>query len=68
MAFISIDQTAATEADNMGGYIVESGKYIGKYTRAERLVSQRTGAEGVGLTFESDGKTCRLDLCRTYAN
>jgi len=62
MAFISLDKTAAIEADSLGGIIVESGKYIGKYIRAERLVSQRTGAEGVGLTFESDGKTCRLDL------
>jgi len=62
MAMYTIDKQAAIESDNLGGYITESGKYIGKFTRAERLVSPRSGADGVGFTFESQGRTCRFSL------
>jgi len=56
------DPQAAAEADNIGMYLTDSGKYIGKFTRAEKLQSPRTGAHGVGFTFEANGQSCRFDL------
>jgi|GEM_PF-1314935 len=53
----------AKEADNGGMYLTQAGAYTGRFTRAEKLVSGKTGAHGVGLTFEADnGQGCRFDL------
>lgn len=58
-----LDATAAREADNLGGYLNESGKYIGKFTRAEKLVSKTKGTHGIGFTFEAqDKRTTRFDI------
>lgn len=58
-----LDAQAARESDNFGSYLSDTGKYKGKFTRAEKLVSKNKGTHGVGLTFESDGKqTTRFDL------
>ncbi len=58
-----LDAQAARESDNFGSYLSDTGKYIGKFTRAEKLISKNKGTHGIGLTFESDGKqTTRFDL------
>ena len=57
-----LDQNAAREADSIGSYLTESGKYIGTFTRAEKLVSKNKGTHGIGFTFESAGQTTRFDV------
>lgn len=53
----------AAEADNISAYLDETGKYKGKFTRAEKLVSSNKGTHGIGFTFEDESKrTCRFDL------
>ncbi|TDS82586.1 hypothetical protein [Comamonas sp. JUb58] len=59
----TIDATAAREAENFSSYLAETGKYKGKFIRAEKLVSANKGTHGVGFTFESDSKqTTRFDI------
>lgn len=58
-----IDANAAREADNISSFLNETGKYKGKFIRAENLVSANKGTHGVGFTFETDGKqTTRFDI------
>ena len=57
-----LDTNAAREADSIGSYLTESGKYIGAFTRAEKLVSKNKGTHGIGFTFESAGQTTRFDI------
>lgn len=58
-----LDTTAARESDNFGGYLNETGKYTGKFIRAEVLVSKNKGTHGIGFTFEADNKqTTRFDI------
>src|SRR6185369_11510943 len=53
----------ASKADNIGAYINETGKYVGTFIRAEKLVSQNKGTDGIGFTFLSDdGRECRFDI------
>jgi len=53
----------ASKADNIGAYINETGKYVGTFIRAEKLVSQNKGTDGIGFTFRSDdGRECRFDI------
>jgi hypothetical protein len=59
----TIDPTAAREAENFSSFLSETGKYKGKFIRAEKLVSSNKGTHGIGFTFESDSKqTTRFDL------
>ncbi|MBB6580065.1 hypothetical protein HNP33_004191 [Comamonas odontotermitis] len=58
-----IDANAAREAENFSSFLTETGKYKGKFIRAEKLVSTNKGTHGVGFTFESDSKqTTRFDI------
>lgn len=53
----------AREAENHFNYLDKTGKYIGKFTRAEKLVSTKKGTHGIGFTFETAEKqTTRFDL------
>lgn len=64
-----LDTQAARDADQFGNYLNESGKYIGKFIRAEKLVSQSKGTHGIGFTFEDQSKrTTRFDLWTMKAN
>lgn len=55
--------STAAEADNISAYLDETGKYKGKFTRAEKLVSANKGTHGIGFTFEDESKrTARFDL------
>ncbi|UBB15471.1 hypothetical protein [Comamonas odontotermitis] len=59
----TIDKNAAREAENFSSFLTETGKYKGKFIRAEKLVSTNKGTHGVGFTFESDSKqTTRFDI------
>lgn len=59
----TLDTQSAREAENVSSFLNETGKYVGKFTRAEKLVSTNKGTHGVGLTFETAGKqTTRFDL------
>jgi len=58
-----LDQQSARSAESIGKYIRETGKYLGKFTRAELMFSQKTGARGIELDFLSDdGKECTTQL------
>lgn len=57
-----LDASAAREADSFGAYLTETGKYIGTFTRAEKLISKNKGTHGVGFTFESAGQSARFDI------
>lgn len=54
---------AAKKADTIGAYISETGKYVGTFVRAEKLVSQAKQTDGIGFTFRAeDGRECRFDV------
>ena len=51
----ALDTQAAKQADQTGKFIKETGKYKGKFIKAEALTAL-TGTKGIGFTFESDDK------------
>lgn len=53
--FMTLDVAAAKQADQSGKFIKETGKYKGRFTKAESLVAS-SGTQGVSFTFESDDK------------
>lgn len=57
-----LDAKSAREADSIGSYLTETGKYIGQFTRAEKLVSKNKGTHGIGFTFECAGQSTRFDI------
>lgn len=59
----TLDATAAREAENFSSFLSETGKYKGKFIRAEKLISSAKGTHGIGFTFEADNKqTTRFDI------
>jgi hypothetical protein len=64
---LKLDTNQAAAADNISSQISELGKYVGTITRAEKLVSQPKGTQGLGLSFRaSNGQTADyLDLYHT---
>jgi hypothetical protein len=52
---MNLDTTAAKQADQQGRFIKETGKYKGKFTKAEALTAA-SGTTGISFTFESDDK------------
>lgn len=58
-----LDPKAAKESDQIGGYLKDTGKYKGKFIRAEKLISTNKGTHGVGFSFISEtGQSSRFDL------
>lgn len=58
-----LDQMAARNAESIGRYIRETGKYKGRFTRAELMFSKNTGARGIEFDFHNDdGKECTTQL------
>lgn len=58
-----LDAAAATKADTIGAYINDTGKYVGKLIRAEKLVSATKKTDGIGFTFKADdGRETRFDV------
>lgn len=64
-----LDTDAARKADSIGAFINETGKYIGAFLRAEKLVSESKGTHGIGFSFKADGgQTTRFDIWTMKAN
>lgn len=51
----TLDAAAAKQADQTGKFIKETGKYKGRFTKAEALVAG-SGTHGIAFTFESEDK------------
>ncbi len=54
MTSYALDTNDARKAEYTGGRIEESGKYIGKFTRAEDIKAA-SGAVGIEFAFETEG-------------
>lgn len=68
MSFMTLDIAAAKQADQTGKFIKDTGKYIGKFTKAEALTAT-TGTKGVSFTFESnDGQSVNFAIYIAKAN
>lgn len=64
----ALDTQAAKQADQTGKFIKETGKYKGRFIKAEDLTAT-TGTKGVSFTFESDEKqTANLTIYTMKAN
>lgn len=54
---------SAKKADVIGAYISDTGKYVGTFVRAEKLVSAAKGTDGIGFTFRDESsRECRFDV------
>lgn len=59
----SLNPDAARAGDTFGAYITETGKYTGRFTRAQKLVAREKGTHGIGFSFRADdGREARFDL------
>lgn len=58
----TLDATSARNAESIGKFIRDTGKYKGVFTRAELLISAEKGSRGIEFDFVSDGKECTLQL------
>lgn len=52
---MTLDAAAAKQADQQGRFIKETGKYKGRFIKAEALTAA-SGTTGIAFTFESDDK------------
>lgn len=50
----ALDPQAAKEAESVGNRIAEKGKYKGRFTRAQHIVSKDKGTTGIEFDFTSD--------------
>ena len=65
----TLDANLAKQADSIGAYINETGKYVGTFTRAEKLKSANKGTDGIGFTFRDEGgRECRFDVWTRKGN
>lgn len=59
----TLNPEAARAGDAVSSFITDTGKYIGRFTRAEKLVSKEKQTDGIGFTFKAqDGRECRFDV------
>lgn len=64
----TLDTNGARQADQRGGVIKESGKYIGKFTRAEDIKAG-SGTKGIDFSFVTNtGQKSRFALYTTKAD
>ncbi len=54
MSEYNIDMEAAKQADTGGGRINETGKYVGTFTKAKKVISKK-GTQGIEFSFTSSG-------------
>ncbi len=63
-----LDTNAAKQADQTGKFIKDTGKYIGRFIKAEALTAD-TGTKGISFTFESNEKqTANFSIYTIKAN
>jgi hypothetical protein len=53
MSEYNLDTEAAKQADTGGGRITETGKYVGQFTVAKKVISKK-GTQGIEFSFASD--------------
>jgi hypothetical protein len=53
MSEYNLDADAAKQADTGGGRITETGKYVGQFTVAKKVLSKK-GTQGIEFSFESN--------------
>lgn len=59
----------AKKADAIGAYLSDTGKYVGTFIRAEKLISANKGTDGIGFTFKDEsGRSCRFDVWTKKVN
>lgn len=59
----TLDANAAKSAESIGKFIRETGKYKGRFTRAELIISKEKGSRGIEFDFlDNMGKECTLQL------
>lgn len=59
----TLNPEAARAGDVVGAYINDTGKYVGRFARAEKLVARDKGTHGIGFTFKADdGRETRFDI------
>lgn len=59
----ALDTTAAKAAENTGNRIAEKGKYKGKFTRAQHIVSESKGTLGIEFDFVTEtGQKARFAI------
>lgn len=64
----ALNTEAAKAADSTGNRIVERGKYVGRFTRAQHVVSQQ-GTKGIDFDFEANnGQKARFSLYTVKAD
>ena len=64
----TLDANDARKADQRGGLITETGKYIGKFTRAEDIKAS-SGTKGIDFSFVSNtGQKARFALYTTKSD
>jgi hypothetical protein len=64
----TLDTQAAKQADQSGKFIKETGKYKGRFIKAEALTAT-TGTQGIAFTFESDEKqTANITIYTVKSN
>lgn len=62
MTTYALDTTQAKQAEYTGSRIDTTGKYVGKFTRAEDIKA-KSGAVGIEFDFESsDGRKARMSI------
>lgn len=63
-----LDTQSAKSADTIGAFINDTGKYIGAFIRAEKLLTDKQ-THGIGFTFKADdGRETRFDLYTVMAD
>lgn len=64
----ALNTEAAKAADSTGNRITERGKYVGRFTRAQHVVSQQ-GTKGIDFDFEANnGQKARFSLYTVKAD
>lgn len=64
----TLDTNGARAADQRGGFINETGKYIGTFMRAEDITS-KSGTHGIEFDFKAaDGRKARFSLYTAKAD
>ena len=57
----NLDATKARQSESGGRFIKDAGKYVGQFTRAEKIVS-KGGAMGIEFDFSDGSKSCTVTI------
>lgn len=65
----ALNTEAAKAADSTGSRISERGKYVGRFTRAQHIESEKTGTSGIDFDFEAtNGQKARFSIYTVKAD